>query len=92
MVRATNTWSEEQRKASGTGKLTSFIVKKKKKILLLKEEGDSSHINQAYDRFVARSDKAVEASDDAIQQAKELPPQELKDAIDDRKDANHGLV
>jgi hypothetical protein len=31
-------------------------------------------------------------SDDAIQQAKELPPQELKDAIDDRKDANHGLV
>ncbi len=31
-------------------------------------------------------------SDDAIQQAKELPPQELKDVIDDRKDANHGLV
>ena len=92
MVRATNTWSEEQRKASGTGKLTSFFVKKKKKIFLLKEEGDSSHVNQAYDRFVARSDKTVEASDDAIQQAKELPPQELKDAIDDRKDANHGLV
>jgi hypothetical protein len=30
MVRAANTWSEEQRKASGTGKLTSFFVKKKK--------------------------------------------------------------
>eukprot|EP00956_Cyclotella_meneghiniana_P037992 scaffold147505_cov79-Cyclotella_meneghiniana.AAC.1 len=30
-----------------------------KKVLSLKEEGDSSHINQAYDRLVARSDKAV---------------------------------
>jgi hypothetical protein len=30
-------------------------------------------------------------SDDAIQQAKELQ-QEFKDAIDDRKDINHGLL
>jgi hypothetical protein len=30
-------------------------------------------------------------ADNAIQQAKELP-QELKDAIADRKDANHGLI
>ena len=29
------------------------------KVLSLKEEGDSSHINQAYDRLVARSDKAI---------------------------------
>ena len=29
------------------------------KILSLKEEGDSSHINQAYDRLTAKSDKAV---------------------------------
>ena len=29
------------------------------KILSLKEEGDSSHINQAYDRLTARSDKSV---------------------------------
>jgi hypothetical protein len=27
------------------------------KILSLKEEGDSSHVNQAYDKFVAKSDK-----------------------------------
>ena len=30
------------------------------KILTLKEEGDSSHVNQAYDKFVARSDKAIQ--------------------------------
>jgi PII-like signaling protein len=30
------------------------------KILSLKEVVDSSHINQAYDRFVARSDKAMQ--------------------------------
>jgi len=29
------------------------------KILSLKEEGDSSHVNQAYDKFVAKGDKAV---------------------------------
>ena len=29
------------------------------KILSLKEEGDSSHVNQAYDKFVAVSDKAA---------------------------------
>ncbi len=72
--------------------LRAMKLRDENKILSLKEEGDSSHVNQAYDRFVARSHKAVEASDHAIQQAKELPPQELKDAIDDRKDANHGLV
>jgi hypothetical protein len=27
------------------------------KILSLKEEGDSSHVNQGYDKFVAKSDK-----------------------------------
>eukprot|EP00978_Attheya_sp_CCMP212_P031047 scaffold116016_cov35-Attheya_sp.AAC.2 len=29
------------------------------KILSLKEEGDSSHVNQAYDKFVAKSDKSL---------------------------------
>jgi hypothetical protein len=29
------------------------------KILALKEEGDSSHVNQAYDEFVAKSDKVA---------------------------------
>jgi hypothetical protein len=29
------------------------------KILALKEEGDSSHVNQGYDKFVAKNDKAV---------------------------------
>jgi hypothetical protein len=29
------------------------------KVLSLKEEGDSSHINQAYDRFTAKNDKQV---------------------------------
>uniref|UniRef100_A0A7S2XM23 Uncharacterized protein n=1 Tax=Attheya septentrionalis TaxID=420275 RepID=A0A7S2XM23_9STRA len=29
------------------------------KILSLKEEGDSSHVNQSYDRFVAKSDKSL---------------------------------
>jgi hypothetical protein len=29
------------------------------KILSLKEEADSSHVNQAYDRFVAKSDKSL---------------------------------
>ena len=32
----------------------------KNKILSLKEEADSSHVNQAYDKFVAKSDKAVQ--------------------------------
>ena len=31
------------------------------KILSLKEEGDSSYVNQAYDKFVAVSDKAAKA-------------------------------
>jgi hypothetical protein len=30
------------------------------KILCLKEEGDSSHVNQAYDKFVAKSDKSLQ--------------------------------
>jgi hypothetical protein len=30
-----------------------------KKVLSLKEEGDSSHINQAYDRFTAKNDKRI---------------------------------
>ena len=41
--------------------LRAMKVRDENKILSLKEEGDSSHVNQAYDRFVARSDKAVEA-------------------------------
>ena len=32
--------------------------RQKKKIMSLKEEGNSSHVNQAYDREVARNDKA----------------------------------
>ena len=31
------------------------------KIMSLKEEDDSSHVNQAYDKFVAVSDKAAKA-------------------------------
>ena len=30
------------------------------KILTLKEEGDSSHVNQAYDKHVAKSDKRIQ--------------------------------
>jgi hypothetical protein len=29
------------------------------KIMVIKEEGDTSHVNQAYDQFVAKKDKAI---------------------------------
>jgi hypothetical protein len=32
------------------------------KILLLKEEGDSSHVNQTYNKFVAKSNKTCRKS------------------------------
>jgi hypothetical protein len=35
------------------------LFRSEHKIISLKEEGDSSHINQAYDRLTARSDKDV---------------------------------
>ncbi|HSN65040.1 MAG TPA: hypothetical protein VLS94_00280 [Fusibacter sp.] len=44
--------------------LLSFRAMKNRyesKILSLKEEGDTSHVNQAYDKFVAKSDKLARA-------------------------------
>jgi hypothetical protein len=35
------------------------VFRTQHKILSLKEEGDSSHINQAYNRLTAKNDKAV---------------------------------
>jgi hypothetical protein len=35
------------------------VFRTQHKILSLREEGDSSHINQAYDRLTAKNDKAV---------------------------------
>jgi hypothetical protein len=34
-------------------------LREKYRILSLKEEGDTSHVNQAYDRLTAKSDKAI---------------------------------
>ena len=42
--------------------LNALATRKKNNILTVKEEGDSSHVNQAYDKFVAKSDKAAKAS------------------------------
>jgi len=39
------------------------------KILSLKEEGDSSHVNQAYDKFVAKGDKAAKRESLAMQRS-----------------------
>ena len=44
-----------------TSSLSSMQIRFDNKILSLKEEGDSSHVNQAYDKFVAVSDKAAKA-------------------------------
>jgi hypothetical protein len=38
--------------------LAAMEIRHDNKILAMKEEGDSSHVNQAYDKFVAKSDKA----------------------------------
>lgn len=38
--------------------LEAMLVYHEHKILVLKEEGDASHVNQAYDRLVARCDKS----------------------------------
>ena len=35
-------------------------IRFKNKILSLKEEGDSSSINQAYDKYVAKEDKRIQ--------------------------------
>lgn len=40
-----------------TSTLKAMQVYHDAKIMVLKEEGDSSHVNQAYDKFVARADK-----------------------------------
>lgn len=37
--------------------LAAMEIRHENKILSMKEEGDSSHVNQAYDKFVAMSDK-----------------------------------
>ena len=37
--------------------LAVIEIRHENKILSIKEEGDSLHVNQAYDKFVARSDK-----------------------------------
>eukprot|EP00957_Ditylum_brightwellii_P020117 1517420-Ditylum_brightwellii.AAC.1 len=37
--------------------LTSMRMRRRHQILLVKEEGDSLHVNQAYDHFVAKADK-----------------------------------
>jgi len=50
--------------------LSSYNAMKKRldsKILSLKEEGDSSHVNQAYDKFVAKGDKAAKRESLAMQ-------------------------
>ena len=39
--------------------LEAMEIREKNKILCLKEEGDSSHVNQAYDKFVACHDKKL---------------------------------
>ena len=44
---------------SHTSGYEAMKVRSDSKILCLKEEGDSSHVNQAYDKYVARSDKAA---------------------------------
>ena len=38
--------------------LEAMKIREDHKILVLKEEGDSSHVNQAYDKFVALHDKS----------------------------------
>jgi hypothetical protein len=45
---------------SHTSGLRAMKIRHSSKILSLKEEGDSSHVNQAYDKFVAKGDKATE--------------------------------
>ncbi len=45
---------------SHTSGFRALEVRMNRKILSLKEEADSSHVNQAYDKFVAKSDKATE--------------------------------
>lgn len=44
---------------SHTNSLAANELRTKHKVLSLKEEADSSHINQAYDRLTAKSDKRV---------------------------------
>ena len=44
-----------------TSSLSSMQMRFDNKIMSLKEEDDSSHVNQAYDKFVAVSDKAAKA-------------------------------
>jgi hypothetical protein len=44
---------------SHTSGFRALEIRSNRKILCLKEEADSSHINQAYDKFVAKSDKAT---------------------------------
>ena len=45
---------------SHTSGFRALEIRSNNKIISLKEEADSSHINQAYDKFVAKSDKATE--------------------------------
>ena len=40
----------------------AMLEREKHKIISLKEEGNSSHVNQAYDRLVAKNDKLEAAS------------------------------
>ena len=44
-----------------TSSLSSMQIRFDNNILSLKEEGDSSHVNQAYYKFVTVSDKAAKA-------------------------------
>jgi hypothetical protein len=41
--------------------LAAMKERYKNKIMCLKEEGDSSHVNQAYGKCVAKADKAAQA-------------------------------
>jgi hypothetical protein len=43
---------------SHVNNLHALEVRERHKIVAVKEEGDSSHVNQAYDKHVARSDKS----------------------------------
>ena len=44
-----------------TSSMSSMQMRFDNKILSLKEEGDSSHVNQASDKFLAVSDKTAKA-------------------------------
>ena len=46
-----------------TSSLYAMEEQRKNKIVMLKEEGDSSHVNQGYDKFVSKANKLAKQED-----------------------------